>query len=238
MGPDTRIPVWLDGVVMKHHWSALRPDLRMRFSRQVLIHNVDRHLHHRSYNGSKDMDRLLQRHLQLSLFSHFLFCCIYSQFFPLISISFLIWSIHLVWDLPLGSIPSIFVRSIFLGILSSPICITYPYHLNLLFWLPFLISSTASSNAMLVFLILCFVLFKITLNIFISMAWIGSSLFFCCWLGSCSIWYYSLELWNMLARWKVLGLAFNRREIRDKRHGSVLPPMSMELWAATKKALL
>ena len=37
--------------------------------------------------------------------------------------------------LPLGRFPSIFVCSIFLGILSSPISITCPNHLNLLFWI-------------------------------------------------------------------------------------------------------
>ena len=51
-----------------------------------------------------------------------------SQFSPLISISFLIWSIHLVLCLPLGSSPSIFMC-----ILSSLVCITCPNHFNLLF---------------------------------------------------------------------------------------------------------
>ena len=90
---------------------------------------------------SKDMARLLQIYLQPSLFSYFLFSCISSQFSPLFSISFLILSIHLVLDLPLGHFPFTFVWSIFLDTVSSAICITFPNHLNLLFWMSFLISS-------------------------------------------------------------------------------------------------
>ena len=82
---------------------------------------------------------------------------VFFYFFPiscLASLSFLIWSIHLVLDLPFNHFPSIFVFSIFLDILSSVFCITCPYHLNLLSWMPFFISSTASSNLMLIFFIL------------------------------------------------------------------------------------
>ena len=49
------------------------------------------------------MGSLLQRNLQPSLFAHFLSSCISSKLSPLISISFLILSIHLVLGLPLGS---------------------------------------------------------------------------------------------------------------------------------------
>ena len=59
------------------------------------------------------------RDLQPSLFSHFWFSCISYRFSSFISISFLIWSIHLC--LPIGRFPPIFVCSIFLGILSSAI---------------------------------------------------------------------------------------------------------------------
>ena len=92
------------------------------------------------------MARLLERNLQLSLFSHFLFSCIPSQLFSLISIYFLIWSINLVLGLPLVWFPSIFVCSIFLSILSSLILITCPNYLNALFWMLIFILSTPSSN--------------------------------------------------------------------------------------------
>ena len=52
-------------------------------------------------------------------FPHLQFSCISTQFFPLTSISFLIWSIHLVLVLPPSCFPSIFVCSILLGIVSS-----------------------------------------------------------------------------------------------------------------------
>ena len=58
----------------------------------------------------------------------FLFPCMSSQFPPHISTSFLILYIHRFLGLPLGSFPSIFMCSIFLGILSSLIRITCPNH--------------------------------------------------------------------------------------------------------------
>ena len=78
------------------------------------------------------------KNLQPSLFHHFLFSCIYSHFSPLTSISFLIWSIHLVLGLPVDRFSSIFVCSIFSGILSFVIRITWPNHLTLLFKCHFL----------------------------------------------------------------------------------------------------
>ena len=60
----------------------------------------------------KDVGRVLQRNLQPSLFSHFLFS---SQFSPSISMSFIIWCISVV----LGHFPIIFVCNSFLGTLSS-----------------------------------------------------------------------------------------------------------------------
>ena len=90
------------------------------------------------------MSQLLQRNLESSLFCHFVFSCITSQFSPFISIYFLIWFIHPVLGLPRGRFASIFMRRIFLGIPSSLIHITCPNHLNLLLWMSFFISSTLS----------------------------------------------------------------------------------------------
>ena len=68
------------------------------------------------------MNRLLQRNLQPSLFSHLAFSCISSQFSPLHILS------NLVYSSGSGPTPWLFtlhfLRSIFLGILSSPIPIT------------------------------------------------------------------------------------------------------------------
>ena len=112
----------------------------------------------------------------------------FSIFPSLFSYMHLNWSIHLVLDHPLGCFPLILVCSIFLGILSSVIRITCPNHLYLLFCMPFLVSSSPSSNIMLVSFILCFfVLFKSVLNNFISMAWILLSSLFCCCRCFCSI---------------------------------------------------
>ena len=119
------------------------------------------------------MGQLLQRNLQLSLLSHFLYSFISSQFSLLISISFLIWSIHQVLGIPLDRFPFIFGYNIFLHVLSSPIHITCSNLLNLIFCMSFLFHSPPCSYLMLVFLIVSFfVLFKIALNNLISMAWI------------------------------------------------------------------
>ena len=83
---------------------------------------------------SRFQSRLLLRNTQRSLFFHFLFSFISSQYTSLISIYFLIWSIHLVLGLPIGGFPSIFVHSIFFGILSFVKPTIYPNHLSLLFW--------------------------------------------------------------------------------------------------------
>ena len=58
--------------------------------------------HYHSQVVPKDMGQLLQINLQPSLFFHFLFSHISSHFPPIISISFIIWSIHLVLNHPLG----------------------------------------------------------------------------------------------------------------------------------------
>ena len=58
------------------------------------------------------------------------------EFIPNFHLSFLYpfkFGIHPVWDLPLSRFLYIFVCSNFLGILSSPIRITCPKHLNLIF---------------------------------------------------------------------------------------------------------
>ena len=61
------------------------------------------------------------------------FLCLFPIFPTHFSTSFLIWSIHLVLGLLLGCLPSISLCNIFLCILSSLICITCPYNLNLFF---------------------------------------------------------------------------------------------------------
>jgi hypothetical protein len=79
------------------------------------------------------LGRLLQRNLQLSLFSSLLFSCMSSQLSPLISISFIILPIYLALGLSLSSFPPFLCVAFYLGIFSSLICITCPNHLNLLF---------------------------------------------------------------------------------------------------------
>ena len=109
-----------------------------------------------------------------SLFSHFLFSCIFFPIFPSHSLFFLIWSIGLVLGLPLSRFLSVFVCSISLGTR-----ITCQNHLNLLFWMLFLISSTPSANLMLVFLIL----FLFCLNLLSKFHFHGLNigiLCFCC----------------------------------------------------------
>ena len=108
------------------------------------------------------------------LFSNVLFSFISSKFSPLISISFLIWSIHLVCRLLY-----LLVCGIFLGILSSLIRSICPNHLNLLSPTVIFYLFIPSSNLMLVFPILSFsVLLKIAQKNFISMAWILLSFLF------------------------------------------------------------
>ena len=66
----------------------------------------------------------------------------------------LIWSIHLVLCLLLGHFNSIFVCSIFLGIIYAFISTTCPNHLNQLFGKLFFVSSTSSFDLMLAFVTL------------------------------------------------------------------------------------
>ena len=80
------------------------------------------------------MGRLLQKK---PLFFHFLFLAFIPNIPLPIYMCFLIWSIQLVLGLTLGSVSSIFVRSIFLDTLSSFIPITCPNHINLLYWMSF-----------------------------------------------------------------------------------------------------
>ena len=94
------------------------------------------------------MGRLLRRNLQPSLFSHILVSCISSKCSPLISLSFLICSMHLVLGISLGNFSINFLCSIFFSLIR----ITCPNYLNVLFWKQSFISSTPSSNLITVFL--------------------------------------------------------------------------------------
>ena len=112
-------------LILTYNWKDIRHFLNRKLStRQNKIFNCNH-----SEVVFKYIGGLLQRALQPSLISHFLSSCISFQFSPLISTSFLIWSIHLV----LGWFLSIFVCSIFLGSLSSLIRIICPNHLNFFF---------------------------------------------------------------------------------------------------------
>ena len=134
------------------------------------ISNYVRVLYHYCQVVSKNMGRLLQRNFQQSLFSSFLFSCISSQIFP----SHLYNLLNLVYLYVLllaFSLNFLYIE------FSSAIRIKWPNHLNLLFECIFLCHPPISSNLILIFIILSFVLRNIALKYFITKAWILLSVY-------------------------------------------------------------
>ena len=128
---NSKMPQWRwklyyihsDSIATSGTSSPLKNKLCNNCSKKItLLHTANKNHYHNPYIVSKYMGQLLQRNLQVFIFSHTIFLYFFLIF-------------------PSWSFLSIFVCSIFLDILSFLIWITCPNHLNVLFWMSFFISS-------------------------------------------------------------------------------------------------